>query len=371
VLLGLILALTLTLGMALPSGGASASDDEVGPSEVYFPQTGHTLKNGFLAYWRHHGDVPIYGYPVSEEFVNPANGLPTQYFERAVFEWHNDNPAGWQALPYLLGVELSQGRQNEPPFKPVPSGDADHCTYYEQTSHRLCNGFRDYWETYGGLAVFGYPISEEFTENGQVVQYFERARFEWHPEHAGTVYEVLLGRLGADRAQRDRIDTKPVTKPDGVDDYSPDLWYVPAPPAPEVPAASLPDGAPTWDANWIDINLSDQYMTAYEYDTAIQGTYISSGFAQYPTPTGYFSIFSKLRYDDMTNGLASPPGEYYYQPDVPWVMYFADGGYAIHGAYWHNMFGTPYSHGCVSEPLWAAEWFYNWAPYGTTVYIHW
>jgi len=111
-------------------------------------------------------------------------------------------------------------------------------------------------------------------------------------------------------------------------------------------------------------------MTAYEYSEPILGTYISSGTWDYPTPTGYFSIFSKLRYDDMTSGLAVPPGEYYYVSDVPWVMYFADGGYAIHGAYWHNMFGTPFSHGCISEPLWAAEWFYGWAGYGTTVYIH-
>jgi hypothetical protein len=50
--------------------------------------------------------------------------------------------------------------------------------------------------------MFGYPISEEFFEGGSVVQYFERARFEWHPENEGTPYVVLLGQLGREQYQR-------------------------------------------------------------------------------------------------------------------------------------------------------------------------
>ena len=83
-----------------------------------------------------------------------------------------------------------------------PTGPNPNVTYFPETGHNLAYGFRHYWEMNGGLAIFGYPITEEFEErsqqDGQVytVQYFERARFEYHPEHRGTPYEVLLGLLG-------------------------------------------------------------------------------------------------------------------------------------------------------------------------------
>ena len=73
---------------------------------------------------------------------------------------------------------------------------------FAQTGHTLRGSIRQYWETHGGLALFGYPISEEFPEvnpdDGKTytVQYFERNRFEFHPENAGTPYVVLLGRMG-------------------------------------------------------------------------------------------------------------------------------------------------------------------------------
>ena len=75
-------------------------------------------------------------------------------------------------------------------------------TYFPATGHTLRLGFKQYWETHGGLALYGYPISEEFAErnpeDGQVyiVQYFERNRLEYHPEQAGTPFEILLGQLG-------------------------------------------------------------------------------------------------------------------------------------------------------------------------------
>jgi len=56
-------------------------------------------------------------------------------------------------------------------------------------------------------------------------------------------------------------------------------------------------------------------------------------------------------------------------PDVPWVMYFHNSGNAIHGAYWHNNFGAPMSHGCVNLPLDVAEFLFGWAPEGTPVTI--
>jgi N-acetyl-anhydromuramyl-L-alanine amidase AmpD len=84
---------------------------------------------------------------------------------------------------------------------------ASSCRYFPETRHKVCHGFRAFWESYGdrALATFGYPLSEEFTnQSGLVVQYFERARFEWHPGSGQNPWDVLLGRVGDESAKRDR-----------------------------------------------------------------------------------------------------------------------------------------------------------------------
>jgi peptidoglycan/xylan/chitin deacetylase (PgdA/CDA1 family) len=174
------------------------------PTELYFLETGHWLRWGFLNYWWTHGQLPVFGYPLTDEFTDSASGLTVQYFERARFEWHPENAGtSYEVLLGLLGRTVTAGREGEAPFLPVQGSNDAHCTYFSATGHRLCFGFRDYWSARGGLAIFGYPISEEFPEvnpdTGQtyIVQYFERARFEWHPEKAPP-WNVLLGRLGAE-----------------------------------------------------------------------------------------------------------------------------------------------------------------------------
>ena len=77
---------------------------------------------------------------------------------------------------------------------------------------------------------------------------------------------------------------------------------------------------------------------------------------------GRFRVYAKYRATPMRG-----PG--YYLPNVPWTMYFY-GGYAIHGTYWHNNFGTPMSHGCVNMKIPEAKWLYNWTPRGTLVVVH-
>src|ERR671922_1884937 len=72
-------------------------------------------------------------------------------------------------------------------------GDA---VYFVETGHNVRGGFLAYFNRAGGLDQFGFPRTEEFVEDGLTVQYFQRARFEFHPEHAGTPYEVELGLLG-------------------------------------------------------------------------------------------------------------------------------------------------------------------------------
>jgi hypothetical protein len=113
---------------------------------------------------------------------------------------------------------------------------------------------------------------------------------------------------------------------------------------------------------WIDIDLSAQWLTAYEGDTPVFGAAVSTGIDGYNTPTGEFEILWMLDWETMV-------GEDYYLPDVPYVMYFAN-YLAIHGTYWHDNFGSPSSHGCVNLPIAEAGWLYDWVSIGTPVSVH-
>jgi hypothetical protein len=172
--------------------------------QVYFQETGHSLKGPFLNFWRSHGGLAVFGFPISEEYaeVSATDGktYTVQYFERNRFEYHPEF-AGTrnEVLMGLLGLEMTQGRTFPPgaPFQSTPTQ-----AYFQETRHSLSGPFLRYWQQNGGLAIFGYPISEEIMENGYLVQYFERNRFEYHPEFAGTRNEVLLGLLGLEVARR-------------------------------------------------------------------------------------------------------------------------------------------------------------------------
>jgi LysM repeat protein len=119
---------------------------------------------------------------------------------------------------------------------------------------------------------------------------------------------------------------------------------------------------------WIDVNLSTQTLLAYEGSQVVYTARVSTGVSWYPTPAGTFYIQRKYRYDDMTGG-SRARGDYYYLPNVPYCMYYY-AGYALHGTYWHNNFGTPMSHGCTNLSTPDAGWIFNWAPIGTKVVNH-
>ena len=139
--------------------------------------------------------------------------------------------------------------------------------------------------------------------------------------------------------------------------------------APAAPAAPTTLAyTPRPGEKWIDINLSQQRVTAYSGTTALNSVIVSTGLAKYPTVTGTYRIYVKYRYTDMRGG-SYAAGDYYYLPDVPFTMYFYR-GYGLHGTYWHNNFGTPMSHGCVNLRTSDAEWFFNWAEVGTLVVSH-
>jgi hypothetical protein len=192
-------------------------------SHTYFPETGHYLGGGFRDYWNGKGGLSVFGYPITEEY-RAANGRVTQWFERARFELAS---SGAVELG-LLGTESTIGRVF--PQVPPQTNDANH-RYFPETSHLVMWGFKTIWESKGGLAGFGYPISEEMEEilpadgKWHTVQYFERARFEFWPNFkAGE--RVLVSDLGRRLAPRELTAPLPPGSPPGS------VLPPPAPPAP-------------------------------------------------------------------------------------------------------------------------------------------
>lgn len=146
-------------------------------------------------------------------------------------------------------------------------------------------------------------------------------------------------------------------------------FYNSAPVQPVSAFPGQPNAAWTPNANrqrWIDVDLTRQFLTAYEGQAPVFTSLVSSGLWQYPTVVGTFQIYVKYELADMSGGAGE---DAYYLPNVPYAMYF-HGNYSLHGTYWHSNFGQPMSHGCVNLPTPAAEWLFHWAPLGTQVVTH-
>ena len=183
---------------------------------LYFLESGHTLRGSFRIYWQAHGGVAQFGYPLTEELkeVNPDDGQQrtVQYFERAMLELHPDKAGTLfdvQLAP--LGRWLLQAHEKAAEaigtklvgIDPIPDApNTPTYQFFRETRHSVKGEFLKFWQTHGGLARFGYPVGEELNEvspaDGKVhiVQYFERARLEWHQEQAGTPQQVQLGLVG-------------------------------------------------------------------------------------------------------------------------------------------------------------------------------
>lgn len=175
---------------------------------AYFAPTGHTLRGPFRAYWEAHGGLAQFGYPLTEVYseTNPTDGqvYQVQYFERNRFELHPEHAGTpYEVLLGLLGRTISADQAGTAPFQPLAAAPPAPVPFFPATGHTLAPEFADYWHAHGGLAVYGYPISEPFTEvsatDGKpyTVQYFERNRLEYHPA-LPAAFRVSLGLLGGD-----------------------------------------------------------------------------------------------------------------------------------------------------------------------------
>lgn len=390
--------------------------------ERFFETTGQRLDDqyGFLQFWTQHGGADVLGEPITG-IVLEAN-VPTQYFEHSRLE----NNAGAVRVGQL-GRERTRWRA----FEPAVSRRADD-QFFPATGHVLGGAFLRFWREHGGADVFGAPISEplwEVVAGASVrVQYFERARLEDRGGRANG--PITVGALGREVALAKGLitpDQEPAVSVLNVGERAGGTSAIselapptptPVPPTPVPPTPLPPTPVPTdlpepettqqpvgreqvvaptatrsrpkptatpaapsaratatrvapivrTTGKLIDVNLSTQRLVATENGVVVLRAGVSTGRDGFNTPTGTYAVYAKTPLQTMRGTLN---GQSWVVPNVPNIMYI-NGDVALHGTYWHNLFGSGVrlSHGCINLSLKDAAWMYRWAPVGTKVVVH-
>lgn len=201
------LLLVVLIGLIFTTGPVMGVQAQQGTDSRYFEETGHWVTGDFYRYYSSFAEAEfIFGYPLTEAYTDSASGRTVQYFQRARFELYPERPSGERVQPTPLGGLL---------YSPGPTLNLSNllsCRTFSETGFSVCYAFLDFFEKFGGEAAFGYPISGFEFYNGRIVQYFERARFEWYPELSEGQKVVLanLGRIYFDQADEDPALLNPV-----------------------------------------------------------------------------------------------------------------------------------------------------------------
>jgi hypothetical protein len=202
----------LVIVLLLNTSWVSVRAQSQTPDPKFFIETGHNVKGEFLQYYNSNPNATIiYGYPITEE-ITTKDGKKIQYFQRTRFEYRAELPAGQRVQLTLLGREtfVSTGALNV--------NNSFACRVYSETNYSVCFNFLEFFDKYGGVAQFGYPISAfEYHEN-KLVQYFEKARLEWQPwkPEGQRVVVSDLGRMYFDQLHEDAGLLAPVKPQDNT-----------------------------------------------------------------------------------------------------------------------------------------------------------
>jgi hypothetical protein len=203
-------AAVLVLSVALSANRAQAQT-----GKLCFTEVPDCIEGRFAEYWQQNGGLPVFGFPISpaSEQETSSGRFLSQQFERNRFELHAENARPYDVLLGRLGDDrlrqLGRPWEGQPQ---APSTSKPGCVYFEQTQHLVCDQFLAYWRSHGlnldgrqgfteaeSLALFGLPLTEASVETDSqgrsyLTQWYERARFELHPEVGPDA--VLLGLLG-------------------------------------------------------------------------------------------------------------------------------------------------------------------------------
>lgn len=183
-----------------PANAQSSADVQ------YFPQTGHNIKGAFLRFFKAVKDpVLVFGYPITEQMTS-KDGKDVQYFQRARFELHPELPENQRVQMSGLGKLMYQSGSQQ-----LPVNNPAACQSFA-TGFRVCLAFLDFYQANGGLAQFGNPISPFEIHENLIVQYFEKARFEWRADRPEGQRVVVtdLGRIYFDQLAEDQSHLRPI-----------------------------------------------------------------------------------------------------------------------------------------------------------------
>ncbi len=215
------------------------------------------------------------------------------------------------------------------------------------------------WVTSTAQSTNEDPVAgvKNVNASGQVVSVAKEGRNGWSVNNADTVAQAVTAALAQNQSYSGSFDydkVEPTYTTRQIANGAENLVYQAA------------DGE-----KWIDVNLSNYKVTAYEGATVVGGPFsMVPGAPDTPTVTGTYHVY--LKYDKQTMRGKNSDGSSYETPDVPWVTYFT-GSFALHGAPWRSSFGwggVGGSHGCVNMPVSAAKFVYDWSDIGTTVVSH-
>jgi hypothetical protein len=253
----LLVLLALALPVLLAMAGRGNAQGQA--SQRCFTETGFCIEGRIREFWERNGGLPIFGFPTGPQHEELIEGIPfqVQWFERNRLELHPDNPRPYAVLLGRLGAErLSQQHRD---WQTYPKSEPHSgCRFFPETDHNVCGAILARWRANGlefdgtpgmseaeNLALFGFPLSDpqiEMVSDGRqyVVQWFERARFELHPENAPP-YDVLLGLLGNEvQANPGALTPTPTYTPTSTPSPTPTHKPHARPPKPTPPPYPIP-----------------------------------------------------------------------------------------------------------------------------------
>jgi lipoprotein-anchoring transpeptidase ErfK/SrfK len=372
----------------------------------YFPETGHTISGRFVSHWSLHGDLAIFGKPVSEPFEDRIDGkeVTVQAFERMILEDRGDD--GFFARPVNRERVVRDGLRESHPFRPAPptsgstklvsspqglrlrdapSTDSDVVAVLLDNAEFISVPGED------GAWIPGYAdgysgwVSSEFLVEPPPLP--EVSIENWNPSIWQGVTLSETNVRSEPTTSAPIVETLPFRTPVTVEAWvegeevfeGASQWsklsegrYVytrnvgrAAPVAPP----PLPPDAPA-EGRWIDVHLTQQLMTAYEGREPVRVIVTTTGMSGWETPEGTFWISVRVPNETMRSGAIG--AEHFYQLDnVLYTQYFTPEGHAIHYAWWRTptTIGRPGSHGCLNTLLEDARFLWDWADVGTRLFI--
>lgn len=192
----IVVGIVLALGLTTSSSAMSPYPPDV--TCVYVTESGHNIHGPFLTFYLNHNGPENFGVPLTEAFWEGA--YVVQYFTGGRFELHPESPSPYRVMLGLLGMDYGVV---DPPIKAaaVPLPNRTDFRYFPDSGQTIGLVIKDFFDSHGGVDVFGYPVSGLRYESGIFAQYFQRQRLEWNPIATGSaqVRASPVGQMILDR----------------------------------------------------------------------------------------------------------------------------------------------------------------------------